>query len=294
MSGTKQRFFSGPSLEAALMRAARVYRAEPERLAYKKLEKRHGFLKIRRSVVIEVDPESPLKKDAHEAGEAPVERSTRLPDAKAAPRGRPPQTPEVDRAPAETPRPVPEAAREPASDEEAEDAAAESPSEGAMPDLDTVEAARDGMERILEVTGLELESRVEPAEELVGVELRGADQELLVAQRGKLLLSIQHLLPRVIRGLAGRTAPCRVDSANFHDNRQRRLEELAERSASEVQRRGEPWTLEPMAPDERRIVHLALADNPDVVTESEGRGYFKRVQIRPVQNRPRGFDRYNR
>ena len=49
-----------------------------------------------------------------------------------------------------------------------------------------------------------------------------------------------------------------------------------------------------MAPDERRIVHLALADNPDVVTESEGRGYFKRVQIRPSQNRPRGFDRYNR
>ncbi len=106
MRGGKQRFFSGSSLEAALMRAARVYRAEPERLAYKKLEKRHGFLKIRRSVVIEVDPESPLKKEAPEASEAPVERSTPLPDAKAAPPERPPRAPEVGEGPAETPPPA--------------------------------------------------------------------------------------------------------------------------------------------------------------------------------------------
>ena len=61
MSSAKRRFFSGPSLEAALMRAARFHRVGPERLDYRRLEKRHGFLKVRRGVVIEVNPAAPLK-----------------------------------------------------------------------------------------------------------------------------------------------------------------------------------------------------------------------------------------
>ncbi len=53
-------------------------------------------------------------------------------------------------------------------------------------------------------------------------------------------------------------------------------------------------SLDPMNPAERRIIHLSLADDDEVVTESQGRGFFKRVSIRPARLRPRGFDRYNR
>jgi predicted RNA-binding protein Jag len=49
-----------------------------------------------------------------------------------------------------------------------------------------------------------------------------------------------------------------------------------------------------MNPAERRIIHLSLADDDEVVTESQGRGFFKRVSIRPAKMRPRGFDNYNR
>ena len=49
-----------------------------------------------------------------------------------------------------------------------------------------------------------------------------------------------------------------------------------------------------MNPAERRIIHLSLAEDPQLVTESEGRGFFKRVTIRPAMRRPRGFDRYSR
>ena len=51
--------------------------------------------------------------------------------------------------------------------------------------------------------------------------------------------------------------------------------------------------VDPLPPDERRIVHLTLADDPAVVTESQGNGYYKRVSIRPLRQRPRGFDRYS-
>ncbi|MGH9464462.1 MAG: R3H domain-containing nucleic acid-binding protein, partial [Thermoanaerobaculia bacterium] len=64
------------------------------------------------------------------------------------------------------------------------------------------------------------------------------------------------------------------------------LRELAQRAAAKVRERGRPWHLEPMAPHERRIVHLALADDPEIETESVGEGYLKRVRIKPAQDQP--------
>ncbi len=256
MSGAERRFFSGPSLEAALMRAARFHRVAPEKLNYRKLDKRHGFLRVRRGVVIEVNPAAPVRRVAQteEVASPAVEGDIREP------------------------------ANQPEDREE----------DVVSIDEDTLAAAREGVERALRVAALDLECTVDRGDDQVEVELQGADQELLLAERGQLLLAIQHLLPRLIRGLTGRAVPCRVDCADFHRGRQERLQSLAERSAAEVRRRRQAWTLEPMAPDERRIIHLALADDADVVTESEGRGYFKRVTIRPAQARPRGFERYSR
>jgi spoIIIJ-associated protein len=72
------------------------------------------------------------------------------------------------------------------------------------------------------------------------------------------------------------------------------LERLAHKVADEVKEEQRPRSLDPMNPAERRIIHLALAEDDEVVTESQGRGFFKRVSVRPVKRRPQGFDRYNR
>ena len=58
------------------------------------------------------------------------------------------------------------------------------------------------------------------------------------------------------------------------------LEELAQRSADEAKRTRRPQLLPPLSPSERRLVHLALADDPEVETESEGDGFLKRVAVR--------------
>ena len=68
--------------------------------------------------------------------------------------------------------------------------------------------------------------------------------------------------------------------------------ELAKEAAQEVLDRQRPRTLPPMNPAERRIIHVTLVDNKDVLTESLGKGFFKRVTISPAMRRPRGFDRY--
>lgn len=306
MTSQTRRFFSGDSLEQAIMQAARHHQIEPDQVAYTQIEKRHGFLKRRRGVVIEVDPDAPMRTGAEKEEPLPA--------------------PEVEVSGLETSPPLEQQAEatpvadfeETVGDEEQVEGTPEEPIveepmdeepleeepavQEAAPDVrETVEAtgklaeaAHQGLQEILQVAALDLESSVRQGDEQLEIELWGTDQEKLLEDRGNLLLAIQHLMPRVIRGLSGQSTPCRVDCENFHASRQEELEGLARMVAADVHRKGRPRTLEPMNPAERRIIHLVLSDDEEVVTESEGRGFFKRVTIRPARRRPRGFDRYSR
>ncbi len=146
------------------------------------------------------------------------------------------------------------------------------------------EAAGAALEKLLAVAELEMEFAVLQGEERLEIELWGADEARVTARFGRLLHALEHLLPRLVRGETGEGVPCRVDCGNFREIREEQLRDLAQRTAGEVSRRGRPRTLAPMRPDERRIVHLTLADDPTVVTESQGQGLLKRVQVRPAHN----------
>lgn len=311
MTSQTRRFFSGDSLEQAIMQAARHHQIEPDQVAYTQIEKRHGFLKRRRGVVIEVDPEAPMRTGAEkeepprafEVEVSELETSPPLePQAEVAPvadledtvgdeeqaEGTPDE-PLAEEPLAEEPMYEEPLEEEPAVQETAPDASQMVETTGKL-----AEAARQGLQEILQMAALDLESSVRQGDEQLEIELWGSDQEKLLEDRGNVLLAIQHLMPRVIRGLSGQSTPCRVDCENFHASRQEELEELARMVAGDVHRKGRPRTLEPMNPAERRIIHLVLSDDEEVVTESEGRGFFKRVTIRPARRRPRGFDRYSR
>ena len=143
-----------------------------------------------------------------------------------------------------------------------------------------LETARAALDRLLELADLEVSAEIVLAGERLEVELEGVDQELLVEDEGQVLLALQHLLPRVMYSELGRIVPCRLDSGGYQRKKEERLRGLARRVAEEVVRRGGARTLRPMNPADRRIVHITLADDPDVETESQGNGYFKRVSIR--------------
>lgn len=294
MTNTGRRFFSGNTLEQAVMQAASHYQIDPDEVAYRKIEKRHGFLKTRRGVVIDVDPDNP-RRAIGSAVVAPAQVEPEKPDS---PEVTEPgeelfvlKAEDLEEEPTEVAGFTTSAEPAPVPDE----SAAAAPSEP-LPEAtgEMAEAAREAVAAVLEVAGLDLEVEVLQGEGQLEIELSGAGQQELIADRGSLLLAIQHLLPRAIRGLAGRSVPCRVDSGNFHALQEESLEKLAHKVAEEVKQEERPKSLDPMNPAERRIIHLALADDDEVVTESQGRGFFKRVSIRPARLRPRGFDRYNR
>jgi spoIIIJ-associated protein len=144
------------------------------------------------------------------------------------------------------------------------------------------EAAARGMELLLRIAGLNLTPRILQGEDRLEVDLSGEDVDWCFSDDGELVASVEHLLPRMIRSLAGEAPLVRVDCDNFQEIREERLRSLAQEVAEEVRRKGRPRTLEPMNPADRRIVHITLADDSGVVSESSGDGYFKRVTIRPA------------
>jgi spoIIIJ-associated protein len=144
--------------------------------------------------------------------------------------------------------------------------------------LATVEAT---LTELLSAAGLLVETRRKqaPGDEML-FELFGDDVEPLLANKGEGLTGLEVLVGRIASKRAGRPVHPRLDAEGFRANRQEALEELAQTSAEEVRRTRRPQLLPPLAPWERRLVHLALSEDPELETESEGEGFLKRVEVR--------------
>ena len=86
---------------------------------------------------------------------------------------------------------------------------------------------------------------------------------------------------RIVSKSTNRRVAFAVDVDGYRRRREEALVGLAKRTASRVRTTGRSVTLEPMPPNERRIVHLALQDDPAVVTVSIGEGEARKVAITP-------------
>lgn len=156
--------------------------------------------------------------------------------------------------------------------------------------------AADGRGReeslVLEVTkeivdgiGLDLHVSATTADRLVRVSLEGRDGARLVAESGELLTAIDYLVGKIALRELGPEIRVSIDAAGFRERRAEELGTLARRAAEQVRKTGRKQFLPPMAPAERRIVHLALAEEPGITTESEGEGFRKRVGVLPSPDR---------
>lgn len=111
--------------------------------------------------------------------------------------------------------------------------------------------------------------------------LHGDSLSPLIGRRGDTLENIQYLLRLMVNQKLHRWLNIIVDVDNFRAKRVEHLTLLAKRMADQVADTGRAFTLEPMPPNERRIIHLALRDSPHVVTESIGEGERRKVTISP-------------
>ena len=281
MSERTRRFFWGNSLAQAVMSAARYHRIDPEALAYRIHEKRHGFVKHPRSIVIEVDPGQPRRSAAAPAAAAPA--------APAAPRATPPReaAPRAATPRAATPRPPrvtpPGGEAPPPREERRSRDTRPTPAEAwDAPDAESEVAAAEAGRRLLQAAGLELELAVRAFDDRLELVLSGTDEARVAARGIPFLEDLEHLLPRAIHGLSGRMVRCRLDCGGLREAHEAGLRELARREAERAIASGEPILLEPLSSAERRVVHLELLARGGVTTESLGAGARKRIRISPA------------
>lgn len=113
--------------------------------------------------------------------------------------------------------------------------------------------------------------------------LHGQNLSPLIGRRGDTLENIQYLLRLMVNQKVHRWLNIVVDVDGFRVKRVDHLTQLAHRMADQVASTGRPFALEPMPPNERRIIHLALRDDHRVITESAGEGDRRKVTIAPVK-----------
>ena len=119
------------------------------------------------------------------------------------------------------------------------------------------------------------------------VDIEGEDAGLLIGRRGETLRSLQFIVNVIVNRNSEQSVRVLLDVEEYRLRRQRALEELAQRVASKVAATGRSVSLEPMPPAERRVIHMALSNNPSVTTESDGWGNRRRVSINPSGNQNR-------
>ena len=135
------------------------------------------------------------------------------------------------------------------------------------------------LEDVFDMTGLQLQVAVKQGIAGEVLDIEGRDAELLQAQTGELLEALQHLINQVFgRSLTG-SARLVCDVHGFRATREAELQAMAKHAANQVRQTGRAFTFEPMSANERRIIHLTLADSPDLFTESIGEGADRKLRI---------------
>lgn len=115
------------------------------------------------------------------------------------------------------------------------------------------------------------------------VDFSGPDADLLLEKNATLLHAIEYVVLKAIRLDEDHFRRIAFDSQDWRRMRMDELRLMAQVAAERVIETGDPFTLSPMSPRERRIVHLALKDQPQVRTQSEGMGPERQVVIYPAR-----------
>jgi spoIIIJ-associated protein len=115
----------------------------------------------------------------------------------------------------------------------------------------------------------------------IGLNIEGDDLGILIGRRGQTMVSLQYMVRLIMAHKMQVKIPIVLDVEGYKQRRCEGLRILANRLAEQVKTRRTPFTMEPMPAFERRVIHLALADHPDVHTESIGVGDARKVVISP-------------
>ena len=157
---------------------------------------------------------------------------------------------------------------------------------GGMDGADTARQALLDLLAHLDITDPQIDVRLAEAapgedEPPMVLDVRGQGTSALIGHHGTTLAALQHITRLIVGQALSRHIHLVVDVDGFKARREETLQRMARRIAEQALRDAETVILEPMPAHERRVIHLALRDDPHVTTESIGEGDRRRVSIIP-------------
>ncbi len=118
----------------------------------------------------------------------------------------------------------------------------------------------------------------------MSIDVEGPEMGIIIGKRGQTLDSLQYLISLYINKKSETYIRVKLDTENYRERRRETLENLAKNIAFKVKKSRRPFSLEPMNPYERRIIHSTLQGDKYVQTKSEGEEPYRKVVVFPKKN----------
>jgi spoIIIJ-associated protein len=146
---------------------------------------------------------------------------------------------------------------------------------------ETVKELLEKMKVFAQVTSHYTEPSEPGDERQVMVDINGDDLSILIGRRSETLNAIQYIASLIVSKELEQWVPLVIDVQGYRARRIRQLQQLARRMAEQAIQSGKRQTLEPMPANERRIIHMELSSNEQIITESTGEEPNRKVTIVP-------------
>jgi spoIIIJ-associated protein len=135
------------------------------------------------------------------------------------------------------------------------------------------------VQSVVDAMGVSLTATAEETPDGTRINLDGEDGGIFVRNSGEGLQALQHIVATAFRRQLGEDNRIVIDCNSFRRDKDAELKQMARFIADKAKSSGMPQEMGPLNPYERRIVHLAIAEDPSVTSESIGDAFMKTVII---------------
>ena len=151
-----------------------------------------------------------------------------------------------------------------------------------------VEVAKELTTGLLDRMGVKVEVKVFLKEETLNLEIKGDQEGILIGRHGRTLESLQILINRMVNKRLAKPFRVVLDIDDYRKRRADTLTKMAVRMGERAKSKGHPLSIGPFDAHDRRLIHIALKEDPALRTESLGEGNLKKITIIPVRSKEEG------
>jgi len=144
---------------------------------------------------------------------------------------------------------------------------------------ETYQQAESFLNEVFASSDLDIRAKASKTEDGCLIDFNGADAPALRSEGGELLDAVEHLVNQIYGRKLALHERIVCDVHGFRATRVTELRVMAQHAATRVRTTGTTFTFGPMDANERRVIHLALANEPDLHTESVGEGNARRLRV---------------